>query len=67
MTLAIYTRATECMQDPATAALEEAYFLIRLLTRLRKGASAPPSNLYIFPLFAGLFRVAGPGFEPGTP
>ena len=42
-------------------------FLSRLLTRLRKGASAAPSYLYIFPLFAGLLEVAGPGFEPGTP
>ena len=31
----------------------------RLLTRLSTGASAAPSNLYIFPLFAGLSRVAG--------
>src|SRR5687767_8575535 len=42
-------------------------FLSRLLTRLRKGASAAPSNLYIFLLFAGLLEVAGPGFELGTP
>src|SRR5215210_5738167 len=41
-------------------------FSIRLLTRLRKGASAAPSNLYIFLLFAGLLEVAGPGFEPGA-
>ena len=41
------------------------HFSIRLLTRLRKGASAAPSNVYIFPLFAGLLEVAGPGFEPG--
>ena len=67
MTLAIYTRATEGMQDAATAALEEALFLSRLLTRLRKRAPAAPSKLYIFPLFAGLLEVAGPGFEPGTP
>jgi hypothetical protein len=37
------------------------------LTRIRKRPSIAPSNLYIFPPFAGLLEVAGPGFEPGTP
>jgi hypothetical protein len=42
-------------------------FSIRLLTRLCQRTPAARFGYLIFPLFAGLLEVAGPGFEPGTP
>jgi hypothetical protein len=48
MTLAVYTRATEAMQTSP-----QGLFLSRLLTRLRKGASAAPPNFYIFRYLQG--------------
>jgi hypothetical protein len=44
-----------------------ALFLSRLLTRLSQRAPETLPRLFVFVLFAGLFQVAGPGFEPGTP
>ena len=48
MTFAIYTRATEGMQDSATAALEEDLFLNRLLTRLcQRAPAALPGSFFL--------------------
>jgi hypothetical protein len=64
MTLAIYTRATEGMQDAATASLEEAFFEPAVDTSQKRGFGSSVESLY-FSAICSTFSSGGTRIRTG--